>query len=159
MWRLQLPLWKSPEAKAEDAEMHKVLLPIDGSDRSKRAIDFLITRLKSIGPVEVVLLNVQPTPETRALAMHRDVILADLRRSAEEDLAEPRQRLDAAGISCKERLEFGEVAQSIVQVAGEEGCEQIIMGTHGRGAIAGLLLGSVATKVLHLPDVPVTFVK
>jgi nucleotide-binding universal stress UspA family protein len=149
MWRLQLPVRESPEAEAEDAEMHKVLLPIDGSDRAKRATDFAVTRLKSL----------QPTPEIRALAMHRDFILADLRRSAEEDLAEPRQRLDAAGIPCKERLEFGEVAQSIVQVAEEEGCEQIIMGTHGRGAMAGLLLGSVATKVLHLTDVPVTFVK
>jgi nucleotide-binding universal stress UspA family protein len=139
--------------------MHRVLVPVDGSEPSRRAIDFLVTRLKRSGPVEVVLLNVQPTPEIRALAMHRDVILTDLRQSAEKVLAEPCRRLDAAGIPCEERIEFGDVAPSIVKVAREEGCEQIIMGTHGRGAIAGLLLGSVATKVLHLTDVPVTLVK
>jgi nucleotide-binding universal stress UspA family protein len=43
-------------------------------------------------------------------------------------------------------------------------CDQIIMGTRGLGAggvaaISGLLLGSIATKVLHLVDVPVTLVK
>jgi len=143
----------------EQTEMHKILLPFDGSDQSRRAIDFLVTRVKGIGPVEVVLLNVQATPEFRALALHRDVILGELREAGEAMLAEPRGRLAAAGIPCEERLEFGDVAQSIVKVAREKGCEQIIMGTHGRGAIAGLLLGSVATKVLHLTEVPVTFVK
>jgi nucleotide-binding universal stress UspA family protein len=140
-------------------KVDKVLLPIDGSDQSRRATDFLVTRIKHIGPLEAVLLNVQPTPETRALAMRRDVILADLRQTAEKELAEPRERLKAAGIPSKKRIEFGDVAESVVQVAREEGCEEIIMGTHGRGAIAGLLLGSVATKVLQLTDVPVTFVK
>jgi nucleotide-binding universal stress UspA family protein len=140
--------------------MEKVLLPIDGSDQSRRAIDFfIVARIKHKGPVEAVLLNVQPTPEIRALAMRRDAILSDLRQSAENELAEPRERLVAAGIPCKARIEFGDVAETVVEVAREEGCQQIIMGTRGRGAIAGLLLGSVATKVLHLTDLPVTFVK
>jgi nucleotide-binding universal stress UspA family protein len=139
--------------------MHKVLLPVDGSDQSKRAIDFFLTHIKRTGPVEAVLLNVHPASETRALAMHRDTILADLRRSAEEVLAEPRRRLDAGGIPYKERLELGDIAQTIVKVAREEGCAHIIMGTRGQGAIVGLLLGSVATNVLQLTDVPVTLVK
>jgi nucleotide-binding universal stress UspA family protein len=139
--------------------MHKVLLPVDGSGQSSRALDFFLTHIRRIGPVEAVLLNVHPASETRALAMHRDVVLADLRRSAEDVLAEPRRRLDAAGIPYKQRLELGDIAQIIVKVAREEGCEQIIMGTRGQGAIAGLLLGSVATNVLQLTEVPVTLVK
>jgi nucleotide-binding universal stress UspA family protein len=140
--------------------MEKVLLPIDGSDQSRRAIDFfIVTRAKHRGPVEAVLLNVQPTPEIRALAMRPEVILSDLRQSAENELAETRERLVAAGIPSKARIEFGNVAETVVEVAREEGCHQIIMCTRGRGAIAGLLLGSVATKVLHLTDIPVTFVK
>jgi nucleotide-binding universal stress UspA family protein len=139
--------------------MHTVLLPVDGSDQSRRAIDFFLTHIRRIGPVKAVLLHVHPASESRALAMHRDVVRADLRPIAEEVLAEPRQRLEGAGIPYKQRLELGEIAQTIVAVAREEGCAHIIMGTRGQGAIAGLLLGSVATNVLQLTDVPVTLVK
>ena len=139
--------------------MHKVLLPVDGSDQSGRAIDFFLTHIRQIGPVKAVLLHVHPASESRALAMHRDVVRADLHRVAEEVLAEPRRRLDTAGIPYKQRLELGEIAQTIVNVAREEGCAHIIMGTRGQGGIMGLVLGSVATNVLYLTDVPVTLVK
>jgi nucleotide-binding universal stress UspA family protein len=138
--------------------MHNVLAAVDGSDHAIRAIAHLI-KLKSIGAIQVVLLNVQPEPEMRALALHRDVIMSDLREAAEKALADARRQLDAAGIPYEERVEFGDVAGTIVRVAKEAGCEQIVMGTRGLGSIAGLLLGSVTTKVLHLADMPVTLVK
>jgi nucleotide-binding universal stress UspA family protein len=47
----------------------------------------------------------------------------------------------------------------IARFARERGCDQILMGTRGLGAIGSLLLGSVATKVIHLADVPVLLVK
>jgi nucleotide-binding universal stress UspA family protein len=53
----------------------------------------------------------------------------------------------------------GEPAEKIVQYARENGCEQIFMGTHGRGAVSKVLLGSVASKVVALSDVPVVLVK
>jgi nucleotide-binding universal stress UspA family protein len=145
--------------KAEGSEMHKALLAIDGSDYSRRAVDFLVTHIRGIGPVEVVLLNVQPPPETRALAKHRDAVLAELRQCGERVLAEPRRQLDAVGIPYQARIEFGNIGRSIVEVANKEGCAQIIMGTQGRSALADLLLGSVATNVLRLTGVPVTLVK
>jgi nucleotide-binding universal stress UspA family protein len=139
--------------------MHKILLAIDGSDYSKRAEDFLIKHISDIGPVEVVVLNVQPPPETRAHAMHPDTVMAELRKEGERVLAEPCRQLDAARIPYQARIEFGNIGRSIVEVAREEGCAQIIMGTQGRGALADLLLGSVATNVLRLTGVPVTLVK
>ena len=53
----------------------------------------------------------------------------------------------------------GAVAATIDRVAREEDVEHIIMGTRGLGGVRGLLLGSVATQLLHLTDVPVTLVK
>jgi nucleotide-binding universal stress UspA family protein len=44
-------------------------------------------------------------------------------------------------------------------VAKEHGCAQIVMGTRGLGTVSGMLLGSVATKVIHLADVPVVLLK
>jgi nucleotide-binding universal stress UspA family protein len=47
----------------------------------------------------------------------------------------------------------------IAEVGRQENCDAIVMGTRGMGAVSGLVLGSVATKVIHLADVPVTLVK
>jgi nucleotide-binding universal stress UspA family protein len=53
----------------------------------------------------------------------------------------------------------GQVAKTIADVAREEGVGQIVMGTRGLGGVQGLLLGSVATQVIHLAEVPVTLIK
>ena len=50
-------------------------------------------------------------------------------------------------------------AKTIAEVAREEVVNQIVMGTRGLGGIQGLLLGSVATQVIHLAEVPVTLIK
>ena len=45
------------------------------------------------------------------------------------------------------------------QAARDEGIKHIVMGTRGLGSIQGLLLGSVAMKVVHLAEVPITLLK
>ena len=65
----------------------------------------------------------------------------------------------AANISFKQVARTGQVAKTIAEVAREEGVNQIVMGTRGLGGIQGLLLGSVATQVIHLAEVPVTLIK
>jgi len=70
-----------------------------------------------------------------------------------------RAKLDAAGLKYQCHILVGEPAEKIVQYARENGCEQIFMGTHGRGAVSKVLLGSVASKVVALSDVPVVLVK
>ena len=67
--------------------------------------------------------------------------------------------LDAAGIPHARRIELGDAAATIARVAREAGCDFIAMGTRGTGALSGLVMGSVATKVLHLADAPVMLVK
>jgi nucleotide-binding universal stress UspA family protein len=52
-----------------------------------------------------------------------------------------------------------ETAEAIAQVAREEDVELIVMGTRGLSARDGLLLGSVATQVVHLAEVPITLIK
>jgi nucleotide-binding universal stress UspA family protein len=52
----------------------------------------------------------------------------------------------------------GDVASSIVEHAQKSGCQLICMGTRGMTALSNMLLGSVATKVIHLAHVPVVLV-
>ena len=54
---------------------------------------------------------------------------------------------------------LGDPAEKIAQFAKRGGFDKIVMGTHGRGGITAMLMGSVATKVLHHATVPVTLVK
>ena len=65
----------------------------------------------------------------------------------------------AAGVPFTVRSERGAPAATIDQITREENVDHIIMGTRGLGSIRGLLVGSVATQVLHLVEVPVTLVK
>jgi len=59
----------------------------------------------------------------------------------------------------KTLVRTGKAAEAIAQVAREEDIKHIVMGTRGLGSIQGLLLGSVATKVIHLAEVPITLIK
>ena len=54
---------------------------------------------------------------------------------------------------------LGSAATVICDYADKNGCDLVIMGSHGSGQIKGLLLGSVSTRVLHYCNVPVTIVK
>jgi nucleotide-binding universal stress UspA family protein len=74
-------------------------------------------------------------------------------------LKSAREKLDAAGIKHAFHIGVGNPAEVIVQYAGDKQCEQIVMGSRGMGAVSNLVLGSVATKVIHLAQVPVLLVK
>jgi nucleotide-binding universal stress UspA family protein len=54
---------------------------------------------------------------------------------------------------------IGDVPKALVAYAEAKGCDGIVMGTRGLGAIGNLVLGSVATKVIHLTRLPVTLIK
>ncbi len=139
--------------------MFRVLIPVDGSECSVRAVKFLVRKSGLYSePLDIHLLNVQhPFPgtiqgvQTQAKQFHQE--------EGEKALASARKLLDAAGIKYRLEVVVGEVAEAIAHYAREKDIEQIVMGTHGWGAVKGLLMGSVATKVLHLVGVPVLLVK
>jgi nucleotide-binding universal stress UspA family protein len=143
--------------------MRRVLVPVDGSPSSQRAIDYMIQkrgRYRDPQEVEVHLLNVQhPFPGDVTMFVDHDEIKQYHHDKGVKVLQSARDSLDQAGVPFIFHIGVGDPAQIIAHYAHEKQCDQIIMGTRGHGAIAGLLVGSVATKVLHLTDVPVLLVK
>lgn len=142
--------------------MLKMLIPVDGSTHSNRAIETVARLAPQTQGLEVVLLNVRDVPlyygelppfdyesiEGRQIQRQRDLLEAALSEA---------RRLGLAQVSTQ--AEQGTPASEIVRVANERGVDQIVMGTHGRSAVGGLFIGSVAQRVVHLANTPVLLVK
>ena len=138
-----------------------LLLPVDGSECASRAARHIAAIACSIPELQVHLVNVQPPGDDWMVRrMLKVEELATLEREwGESAIAPARAILHAAGLCVTEHIVQGEIAQSIAALARDLNCDQIIMGSHGRTALGGLLLGSEAIKVLHLTSIPVTLVK
>jgi len=77
----------------------------------------------------------------------------------EDALRGAKKLLVGAKLDCRTHILVGPVAQSIVAEAKKLKCDMIIIGTHGMGALSGMMLGSVAAKTVHLAACPVLLVR
>jgi len=142
--------------------MAKILVPYDGSDSAQHALQYVISSLAPYMPVTVHVLNVQEPPvmysEFPAYQMVEQ--LMDAARAQGDRLTqEAAQRLATAGVAHTTQVVVGNTAQTIADAAEEHAVDQIVMGTRGMGALSNLIVGSVATKVIHDATCPVTLVK
>ena len=143
--------------------MKRLLVPVDGSECSLRAVDYVIAqRARRALPddVELHLLNVQVGLRGDVgQFISRDQIAAYRREEGEKALQEARARLGAADVEPVVHVEVGHVADVIARMASELDCDHIVMGTHARTALAELLAGSTTIRVVHEARVPVLLVK
>lgn len=142
--------------------MFRILIPVDGSEASLRALDHLLKKVRLLKePAEIHLLNVQIALRQGVTAfVGREQIDSYHRDEGIKALAGARAKLDAAGVSYVHHIGVGEEpAEVIARYVRDKHCDQVFMGTRGLGSVAGVLLGSVATKTIHLVDVPVLLVK
>jgi len=142
--------------------MMKILLPVDGSENSLRAVQHVIAMKEQYSdPIEVHLLNVQLPVASGAVKMFisQQQLNDFYRDEGVAALKDARALLDQAGVSYQHHIGVGDLAGTIMAYAKDKQCRQIVIGTRGRGSFAGALLGSVATKVVHLADIPVLLIK
>jgi len=141
--------------------MLKILAPIDGSNNSARVIEYLIQFARVSKPFEVCLINVRDAVDSPQV--HRFWSKEQIRNFQQKEgslLLEPaRQKLAESAIRCSAEVVVGNIAPTIAAQAKAKGCDMIVMGTRGMGTIGSLLMGSVATKVMHLAEMPITLVK
>lgn len=142
--------------------MRTLLIAVDGSPHSARAVEYAIGRATdSRGPVQLRLLNVQPP--LAGVNVKLFVSAASRQQFQREEglaiLAQPLQRLAQAGLACQHHVGVGDPGQVIATYARSTGCTEVVMGTQGTPALAGVVMGSVAQKVVSLSPVPVVLVK
>jgi nucleotide-binding universal stress UspA family protein len=139
----------------------RVLLAADASDNALRAVDYVIALRERIGaPIDLHLLNVQrPVTGDVSMFVGKEALRQHHHDKGLKALERARARLDASGLPYTYHLLVGSPWQGIAQYATDKGCDLIVMGRRGVGSFTGALLGSVAQKVLHLANQPVTLVK
>ncbi len=142
--------------------MLKLLIAVDGSAHCLRAIEAVARLAQQTIELQAVLLNVREGPAYYGELPpfdHESIEQAQRQRQEavlHTALAHPRS-CGLQPVTAQARQ--GMVAAEIVRVSHEHAVDQIAMGSHGRGPLGTLLLGSVAQRVLHLADVPVLLVK
>jgi len=138
----------------------KILFAVDGSDYTRRALDYLAThawlRHDNALTVFAVALRV---PHRAAAMAGPSLTHAYYQDDAEVALRPVREVLAARGAHAEFSWAIGHPAEEIANKATREGFDLVIMGSHGHGALANVVLGSVATNVLALCKVPVLLIR
>lgn len=136
----------------------KILVPIDFSETSKHALAYAQTFAKALG-APIHLLHVIPDPRSEPWAIEATGV--NLGGVVESWKADAQQRLDELAVDAAgERVvETGQPFPEITRYAESHGIDLIVMGTHGRGAVEHMLLGSVAEKVVRKSPCPVLTVR
>lgn len=126
----------------------RILLPVDGSEHSARAVDTAI-EMAGLLSGDVILLHCRRSlplylGEPYFQAVHDQVM------NYTDELTVPyRSQLNESGVTFSERILEGRPAEAICRIADLEKCDLIVMGSRGRTQFQGLLLGSVTHRVLH----------
>ena len=140
----------------------KILIPIDDSDASLHAIDWVAEMQRNSASTEVELVNVRSPPEYygAVAVLNHGAVDRALREAQQKVLSQALHRAEGAGLK---RLAVhaaqGSPAEQIIETAKTHGVDQIVMSTRGRGAVGAILLGSVAQRVAYLAPMAVTLVK
>ena len=142
--------------------MLNVLLPVDGSANATRATQKLIETLgwyKERPKVELLAVHV-PVPRfpNMGLVVSEEMLQRYYADECEAMLAPSKEALDAAGVGYTAHTLVGAIAESIIEQAKQSGSNMIYMGTRGMTALSNMVLGSIATRVLHLSHVPVVLI-
>lgn len=154
----------------------KVLIATDGSDTAHHAVRFCVDLKGRLPDIEMAVLTVTPVSEGE-LSLHDGIrgfpdpeeagtratgfqaFQAESKQVADHWRENAVARFQEAGFTVHSETGRGDPASEIVRIAQEGGYDHIVMGSHGRGTLGSLLLGSVARKVLHLAPCAVTIVK
>ena len=128
----------------------RILVPIDGSETSERALRFAAEFARRFeGSLHVVHVSDRETDATEQLIERAREILSE-----EGVQGDPSISLDL-------ELSFrtaNRVGEDVVEIATEGDYDHVVMGHHGEGTVDRLILGSAAETVLRAGEVPVTVV-
>jgi len=144
----------------------KILIPTDGSDVAENAVEHGVELAERYGATVHALYVVDTdamdlslgTEQVDRLKAGRFGDMDEIREKAEEATGRVAERAEDAGIEVVEEVTSGRPHKAITRYADHNGVDLIVMGSHGRGGVRRVLLGSVAERVLRTTRLPVLVV-
>src|SRR5262245_4715385 len=142
-----------------------ILIPTDGSELAEHAVTNGLSLAKFVGAKVTAIIVEDPfdwlsVPETRAsqrqvlenLAKHNEQV----KKHAANVLSRAADAAKQVGVPCDTRqVENARPCKAIIAAASDRNCDLIVMGSHGRGGLSAIVLGSVTNKVLTHTKTPV----
>lgn len=138
----------------------QILLPTDGSELSQRAVLAGVSFAKEVG-AQVIGMTALPdfhtfTANADMIESTEDEYMASSEARGARHLAVVADAARAVGVPCTTVLTRSDQPYAaILQTARDRGCDLIIMASHGRRGLSGMLLGSETQKVLLHSAIPV----
>src|SRR5262249_51201058 len=134
----------------------KILLAVDGSKHSLNAVQFLIEHsgwLRDKPELDLVTVHL-PVPKLPGMGAAGGKAQLDkyYQEEGERALAAAKKKLDEAGVRYEAYSLVGSVAETLVKHAKDKRCDLICIGTRGLSELGKALLGSTASKVVHISD-------
>jgi nucleotide-binding universal stress UspA family protein len=141
----------------------KILVPTDGSAQAAAASATAAQLAKGQGAQIIGVYVIDPFPYIGigdASAVGLQTYLTEAKAAAGQALEMLGKACEAEGVPfAGDTIERNVVHEGILETAKAEGCDLIVMGSHGRRGLKSLILGSVAQKVLAHTELPVLIVK
>ena len=139
----------------------KILIAVDGSEYTRRMLDFIAAHDAWFGPHSsyTVLHCVPPLPHRAAAFVDKDKARAIYDADAEAVFKPIRSFCRRHRLAATFVHRIGAPGPTIASFAQRQNADLIVLGSHGHGAVAGLVLGSVAAKVMALTRTPVLLVR
>jgi nucleotide-binding universal stress UspA family protein len=137
----------------------KILLAVDGSDYTRKMLDYVAAQPLFDERHEYTVFNAQPPlPGHASAAVGAEGTRKYHEEEAQKALEPALARLRERGFRVSSAWKTGAAGETVARFAQEGGYELVIMGTHGYGALGRLVMGSVTTQVLARCTTPVLLV-
>ncbi len=139
----------------------KILVAVDGSDISLRAVKYAVRLAGKLAkPAKLFLVAVDAAPFPGVESRIGKEAMAQIHAEGHERMLAPaRKALARSAFEVREMPVVGEPAEAILAAAKACKVDLLVMGSHGRGSVKGMLLGSVSSKVIAQTDLPVTIIR
>ncbi len=146
--------------KASKGVASKILVPVDGSENSKRAL-VQAAKIAGRNGASITVVHVIDMPPTVYVESQKllNQLLEQYRQESARVLDEYEDIAKEQGVEAHTAILEGDAAESIVKYADKHGFDMIVMGSRGLGRIKGAFLGSVSSKVLQHAKCSVLIVK
>jgi nucleotide-binding universal stress UspA family protein len=133
----------------------RILYPTDWSSCARRALQYLKS-FKEANVKEVVVAHVM---DEKAMKLQPEDKFREFERIDREKLEQVREELEKEGFKVKTTLQVGNPRAELIRIAKEENISLILMGTHGKGRMKGILWGAVSRNTAEYSESPIILIK